>query len=52
MSKIEEHNGADTHLNALKPWVAPKIISSNASDTASDQLPTFLESTVPTDRPS
>lgn len=52
MTNFEERNGAEAHVNTLKPWVAPQIISSKASDTASNELPTFLESTVPTDRPS
>jgi hypothetical protein len=52
MTEAEEQNGADARVNALKPWVAPQIISSDARDTASNALPTFIESTVPTDRPS
>jgi hypothetical protein len=35
-----------------KPWVAPALIASDVQDTANNQLPTFIESTSPTDRPS
>ena len=52
MARIEDQNDVNTRADALKPWVAPQIISSKASDTASNALPTFIESTVPTDRPS
>ena len=52
MTKNEDHIHTNTCVDALKPWVAPQIISSNARDTASNALPTYIESTVPTDRPS
>lgn len=35
-----------------KPWVTPALIASDVQDTANNQLPTFRESTTPTDRPS
>ncbi|WP_156442637.1 MULTISPECIES: hypothetical protein [unclassified Sphingomonas] len=35
-----------------KPWMAPALIASDVQDTANNQLPTFIESTTPTDRPS
>lgn len=54
MSDIFKQDQGDvgSPTGTRKPWTAPQIISSEASETASNQLPTFFESTVPTDRPS
>lgn len=53
MSDISNRGvSSESREGARRVWVAPQIITSAAADTAANQLPTFLESTVPTDRPS
>lgn len=52
---MTDANGFDTateQATGRKPWVAPALITSDVLDTANNQLPTFIESTTPTDRPS
>jgi hypothetical protein len=52
MTDTNRFDTATEQATGRKPWVAPALIASDVQDTASNQLPTFIESTVPTDRPS
>ncbi|WP_422055915.1 hypothetical protein [Sphingomonas sp.] len=52
MTDTNSFDAVTEQATGRKPWVAPALIASDVQDTANNNLPTFIESTTPTDRPS